>query len=279
MNALCNKILTGDACEILRTMPADSVDCCVTSPPYYGLRDYEVSGQIGLDRHPNDYIARLTAVFMEIFRVIKKDGILWIVIGDSYAGSGMATSFNSIQPRASTFADKPQYKRIEGYKHKDLMGVPFMLAFALRNAGWYWRACNIWHKPSVLPESVKDRPTNTHEYILLFSKNLHYYYDYNAIMEKSACDSALLRNKRSVWTINTKPLHEAHFAAYPPKLVEPMILAGCRKDGIVLDPFMGAGTTALTARKLGRNYVGIELNPQYVEIAQRRLQKELGMFI
>jgi DNA modification methylase len=218
--------------------------------------------------------------------------------------------------------------------------VPFLLAFALRSAGWYWRACNIWHKASVLPESVKDRPTNTHEYILIFAKSPHYYYDYEALLEPAAYDGRKatvrtpspkygsestqsihtkggqrwnfaeievqaadkffgkktpvgtfrgdigrewvrlpVRNKRSVWVVNTAPLHEAHFAAYPPKLVEPMIKAACPKGGIVLDPFMGAGTTALVARKLNRNFTGIELNPQYVEIAKKRLQKELGLFV
>jgi DNA modification methylase len=315
-----NTVINSDALEGLRTLPDNSIDCCATSPPYYGLRDYGVAGQIGLEASPGIYIEKLVEVFMEVFRVLKPAGTLWLNIGDSYAGSGRGKgdiNRKGIRQKASYVGDsfdKPCH--IEGYKPKDLIGIPFMLAFALRARGWYLRQDIIWHKPNAMPESVKDRCVKAHEYIFLLSKNKNYYFDYRAIEEKAAYDGRhnlkrcgsgkyqtdstglqpqnincktterwrtnaagdFIRNRRDVWEVPTRPLREEHFAPFPQQLVKTCILAGCPENGVVLDPFMGSGTTAVAARKLNRNYTGFELNPKYVKIAERRLRKELGMF-
>lgn len=316
-----NTIICGDALTTLRTMPENSVDCCVTSPPYYMLRNYGVDGQIGLEETPQLFIRRLTDVFREVKRVLKKEGTLWVTIGDSYNGSGKAVGVdfsksNSIQ-KSNSHSQQTLATRVKGLKPKDLIGIPFMLAFALREDGWYLRQDIIWHKPNPMPESVKDRCTKSHEYIFLLSKSSKYYFDYKAVMEKAAydgrkdtwakgsrkyaqknatgltmqtfaareherwmCDEQgeFVRNKRSVWTVCTKPEQEAHFACFPQKLIENCIKAGCPENGIVLDPFMGSGTTAVVARKLGRNYIGIELNQEYVKIADKKLNMQLGLF-
>lgn len=314
-----DKIYQGDSLEVLKTFEDNSIDCCVTSPPYYALRDYGVNGQIGLEETPEKYIERLTEVFMEVHRVLKPNGTLWLNIGDSYWGGGWRNaSFNehsgSIQKGSiGTHCGEsmPACKGNAGiYKPKDLVGIPWMLAFSLRNAGWYFRQDIIWCKPSCMPESVTDRCTKSHEYIFLMSKSERYYFDYEEIQEpcvnqertnfqsgsrenginKDRNDNdwgerskswipkmkgdKIVRNKRDVWMVNPKPNKEAHFATYPPKLVSNCILAGCPKDGIVLDPFMGSGTTGIVANKLGRHYVGIELNPEYVEMAERRIGLE-----
>lgn len=316
------KLYQGDCFEVLKTLPDRSIDCCVTSPPYYGLRDYgtgewvggdpncphrrlskrsdktitghkqeELAGnvgdaiyksvcplcgavrvdkQIGLEETPEKYIERLTQVFHEVKRCLKDDGTLWVNIGDSY---------NS---------------------EKNLVGIPWMLAFALRADGWYLRQDIIWHKPNPMPESVKDRFTKSHEYIFLFSKSPHYYFDYKAVQEDCVCKNDRRfgegriaydgkrtdgadkhaqqsfvvvnekRNKRDVWSVSPKPVKDAHFATYPEELIEPCILAGSREEGVVLDPFFGSGTTGRVAEKLNRKWVGIELNKDYVDIALRR---------
>lgn len=304
-----NTILNGDCLEMLKTLPENSIDCCVTSPPYYALRDYGVDGQIGLEGTPEKYIERLTEVFMEVYRVLKPEGTLWLNIGDSYWGGGWRNAeFNEhsgdIQKGSKgTYCGDtmPACKgKVGVYKPKDLIGIPWMLAFSLRNAGWYLRQDIIWHKPNPMPESVTDRCTKSHEYIFLLSKSQKYYFDYESIQEKAkypfdnrgergdsrrgtqmnsmSGQTGEIRNKRDVWTVNTKPCKEAHFATYPEELVAPCILAGCPKDGIVLDPFMGSGTTAIVARCLERNYIGIELNPEYVHMAERRIFDRLGLF-
>ena len=288
-----DKIYQGDSLGVLKTLEENTIDCCVTSPPYYALRDYGVDGQIGLEETPEKYIERLTEVFKEVHRVLKPNGTMWLNIGDSYAGNCSVTSTGRCgmgKPR-----ERIDHRVFDGIKPKDLIGIPWMLAFSLRNAGWYLRQDIIWHKPNPMPESVTDRCTKSHEYIFLMSKSQKYYFDYEAIQEeavtqadrrigkrvtddgkrKGGADEAyVVRNKRDVWSINVMPNKEAHFATYPPKLVSTCILAGCPEGGIVLDPFMVSGTTGLVANKLGRHYVGIELNPQYVEIAKRRMGLE-----
>ena len=285
-----DKIYQGDSLGVLKTLEENTIDCCVTSPPYYALRDYGVDGQIGLEETPEKYIERLTEVFKEVHRVLKPNGTMWLNIGDSYAGNCSVTSTGRCgmgKPR-----ERIDHRVFDGIKPKDLIGIPWMLAFSLRNAGWYLRQDIIWHKPNPMPESVTDRCTKSHEYIFLMSKSQKYYFDYEAIQEEAVTHADrrigkrvtydgkrkdevyVVRNKRDVWSINVMPNKEAHFATYPPKLVSTCILAGCPEGGIVLDPFMGSGTTGLVANKLGRHYVGIELNPQYVEMAKRRIGLE-----
>lgn len=329
-----NTIICGDCIESMRTMESSSANCCVTSPPYFGLRDYGCTGQIGLESTPEIYIAKMVEVFQEVKRVLKNDGTLWLNIGDSYAGSGKGQGPDGANdPKVN----KTKGMKVEtmtaqsiGCKAKDLIGIPWMLAFALRADGWYLRQDIIWHKPNPMPESVTDRCTKSHEYIFLLSKSAKYYYDAMAIKEASVDEFWTTRmdrtndgqkynptekingirarkrstnfstydrdnnrqrggseyiiedgtrNKRSVWSVNTKPYSGAHFATFPEKLIEPMIKAGCPDGGVVLDPFMGAGTTAMVAKKLGRNYVGCELNPEYIQIAEKRLQGTLGLFV
>lgn len=309
-----NKIYQGDSLEVLKTFEDNSIDCCVTSPPYYALRDYGVNGQIGLEETPEKYIERLTEVFMEVYRVLKPNGTLWLNIGDSYNGSG--GNHKEGQKNDTGFQGALGVRcggkgaRVNGLKPKDLIGIPWMLAFSLRNAGWYLRQDIIWCKPSCMPESVTDRCTKSHEYIFLMSKSERYYFDYEEIQEpcvnqertnfqsgsrenginKDRNDNdwgersrswipkmkgdKIVRNKRDVWMVNPKPNKEAHFATYPQELVSTCVLAGCPERGIVLDPFMGSGTTGIVANKLGRHYVGIELNPEYVEMAERRIGLE-----
>lgn len=310
MNEYKNVILTGDALEWLRQLPDNSVNTCVTSPPYWGLRDYGIDGQIGVEETPEAYVERMVEVFREVRRVLRDDGTLWLNLGDSYAGSGKGAW--KVKDRQKEVyipdPDSPQCrlpKVPSGLKPKDLVGIPWRVAFALQADGWYLRSDIIWHKPNPMPESVKDRPTKAHEYIFLLSKSKKYYYDNDAIREESkgVWNSAkgfnkdgqskrniegrignredklqTGRNKRSVWTVSTKPFKGAHFATFPPDLIEPCVLAGCPEGGIVLDPFFGAGTTGLVARRHNRNFIGIELNPQYVEIAKNRIKGEFPSF-
>ena len=302
----------------LKQLPDNSVDCCITSPPYFNLRDYGCKEQIGLEDTPEQYIQSLVAVFEEVHRVLAPEGTLWVNIGDSYAGSGKGGACypdNAKQYKQGTnrgTIDVPATaKRYTGYKPKDLIGIPWMLAFALRASGWYLRQDIIWAKPNPMPESVKDRCTKSHEYIFLLSKSPKYYFNSEAIQEPSTTQGAAegyktryggkkytetpdkffrtksgnayvhrdFRNKRDIWTVPTQPIPDAHFATYPERLIIDCIRAGCPENGIVLDPFMGSGTTAVVARKNNRRYIGFELNPDYIDIANRRLRKELGLFI
>lgn len=286
-------VYTGDALDVLRGLPDGSVNCCVTSPPYYALRDYGMDGQIGRESSPKEYVSRLTEVFAEVRRILRPDGTLWLNLGDTYAGRG------------------------EGeIKPKDLIGIPWMAAFALRDDGWYLRNDIIWMKENPMPESVKDRCTRCHEHIFLFSKSKQYFFDYKAISEPvtestkerlkrgiagsnkygapipgqpkvqtinlprghgtiSEGDINPLRSKRDVWIVNTVPFKGGHYAAYPPKLVESCILAGCPVGGVVLDPFMGSGTTGMVAKQHDRHYVGIEINPDYTALAEARIGGDL----
>lgn len=311
-----NSIYLGDAKEVLSTFPDKSIDCCVTSPPYYGLRDYGVSGQLGQERTPEAYIKNLVSVFREVRRVLRDDGTLWVNIGDSYAGgSGRWGGMKNLSYLQSTApGSHSQIPHTKLWKHpsikaKDLIGIPWMLAFALRTDGYYLRQEIIWQKPNCQPESIKDRCTKSHEYIFMFSKRPKYYYNIDAIREphttlddlerrvrngkaewktvKAAAGGPYAmngtgkdrrknyhpsgRNKRSVWTVSLTKTKEAHFATYPEKLIEPCILAGCPAGGVVLDPFIGSGTTAAVALKEGRQYVGIELNPEYIGITEKRI--------
>ena len=396
-----DKVYLGDALEVIRSFPDESVDCVVTSPPYFGLRDYGtgtwVGGdpncnhyrdtkasdkvatghkrmqeagspvgdaiyrsvcpkcgavredkQIGLEDTPDEYVERLVLLFREIRRVLKKEGTLWVNIGDSYnntaPGNKTPHGFSQNRPSYINYEDKKMRDKrlVDGLKRKDLIGIPWMLAFALRSDGWYLRQDIIWHKPNPMPESVTDRCTKSHEYIFLFSKSEKYYFDHEAIQEEAVtnegrppgvvrnrefgydskenlhpdaylkprwgngskrertnnqghakkengghrdnsggfdCDMVIrngvvFRNKRDVWTVTLTPTKEAHFATYPQLLVKPCVLAGCPEGGVVLDPFMGSGTTGIVAMKLGRHYVGTELNPEYQQMATRRIAEE-----
>lgn len=309
------RILTGDCRELLRTIPAGSVNCCVTSPPYYGLRDYGVDGQMGLEETPEAFVEELVQVFALVREVLRDDGTLWLNIGDSYAGSwgaqGHGPSSASIMARHQINnhpkkASQTGKIKTAGVKPKDLYGVPWMLAFALRADGWYLRQDIIWSKPNPMPESVRDRCTKSHEYLFLLSKCERYHCDTDALREPASDTgrggieriqspsarppgsspqklaridySKQGRNKRSVWTIPTSPFAGAHFATFPPALVEPCILAGCPAGGVVLDPFGGAGTTGLVADRLQRDAILIELNPAYAEMALNRIRDEAPLF-
>jgi DNA modification methylase len=376
------RILIGDCRERLRELPDASVNCCVTSPPYFGLRDYGHEGQMGLEPTPDEFVSGMVEVFREVRRVLRDDGTLWLNIGDSYAASGRGGGGGSFQdgdvgtkvsaanskrkPVAGSALPAGLHERIQeaggvgrawvkpppGLKQKDLIGIPWLLAFALRADGWYLRQDIIWSKPNPMPESVRDRCTKAHEYLFLLSKSQRYYFDaeaiaeplglssiarlsqptigeqsgservpgktngpmkavgrraagnkshkgktaYNAGDERMRTKAGLVsfaererekveagdligtRNKRSVWEVATQPFSEAHFATYPPALIEPCILAGCPKGGTVLDPFGGAGTTGLVADRFQRDAILIELNPEYAEIARKRLSGDGGMF-
>lgn len=308
-------IIIGSALDELKRIETESVDCCVTSPPYYNLRDYGIDGQIGLEATPEEYISKLTNIFREVRRVLKNDGTLWLNIGDSYAGSGKGkndvhTVNMGNKGTLNNSALQGNFKNTE-IKPKDLIGIPWLLAFALRSDGWYLRQDIIWQKPNCMPESVKDRCTRSHEYIFLLSKSRKYYYDGEAIMEEAVTsdrssprgskgtavpnggrrkqdnfgirrytgfneryfseEQPQKRNRRDVWSVSTCGYKGAHFAVFPEKLIEPCILAGCREGGTVLDPFCGSGTTGAVAAKHKRNFIGIELNSQYAEIAQKRI--------
>lgn len=307
-----NYIYQGNCLEVLKSFEDKCINCCVTSPPYYGLRDYGVEGQIGNEDTPFDYVDKLVDIFAEVRRVLKDDGTLWLNLGDSWAGSSQGVWTKHPTPKqASNYGTNymttehhvSKLKHVEGCKPKDLIGIPWMVAFALRESGWYLRQDIIWAKGNPMPESVKDRCTKSHEYIFLLSKNRKYYYDYQAIKEPAVTKATVrdknkegyqadyakgdrfskgervygadgMRNKRDVWNVNTKPCKEAHFATYPDTLIEPCILAGCPEGGVVLDPFMGAGTTGMVAKRYNRNYVGIELNTEYIDIANKRIEND-----
>jgi site-specific DNA-methyltransferase (cytosine-N4-specific) len=261
-------ILQGDSLHILRRLPASCVQCIVTSPPYWGLRDYNINGQIGLENNLIQYINRLVAVFNEAKRVLKDDGILWLNIGDGYTSGNRGWRAPDRKNPARAMNVRPDTP--EGLKPKDLLGVPWRLAFALQQDGWYLRCDIVWNKPNAMPESVKDRPTRSHEYIFMLTKSEKYYYDYEAVMEQNGSKP---RNRRTVWDINTQPFPDAHFATFPPDLVRPCILAGSKRGDFVLDPFFGSGTVGVVCQELGRDFIGIELHPEYVSLADKRLSR------
>ncbi len=259
-------ILKGDALNVLRTLPSASIQCVVTSPPYWGLRDYNIEGQIGLEPTLPQFINRLVAIFNEVKRVLKDDGLLWLNIGDSYTSGNRGWRAPDKKNPARAMNVRPDTP--EGLKPKDLIGVPWRLAFALQQDGWYLRSDIIWNKPNAMPESVKDRPTRAHEYIFLMSKSEKYYYNYESIME---INGGSRRNRRTVWDICTQPFPEAHFATFPPELVDPCVLAGSKPGDYVLDPFFGSGTIGMVCQKRQRKYIGIELHPDYFLMAVNRL--------
>jgi DNA modification methylase len=324
-----NKVLQGDCLEMLKTLAECSVQCCVTSPPYWGLRDYGVAGQLGLEPTPEEYVAKMVEVFREVRRVLREDGTCWVNLGDSYArdfakggsgpngkhdyipaygdarkemrrGSGRADGIvtdESPRNRDGTFVNNSAWP----LKPKDLVGIPWRLAFALQSDGWWLRQDIIWHKPNPMPESVTDRCTKAHEYLFLLTKSARYYYDAEAIQEPSVCDrmrgphsdskcpnggdnsglsrreTEAFRNKRSVWTVTTMGYAEAHFATFPPDLIKPCILAGSKPGDTILDPFGGSGTTGMVALELGRKAILIELNPEYVKLIHRRCHVTPGL--
>jgi DNA modification methylase len=376
-----NTIIQGDCLEVLKTLESESVDCVITSPPYWGLRDYgtakwecgdencdhmeiyyetketpggrggsmphrerqyknkcrkcgakRIDKQLGLEKTPEEYVAKMVEVFSEVKRVLKKEGTCWLNLGDSYANNGTGGNGatggrdkSTLQSQMPPVGTTPVKKSVPlGLKSKDLVGIPWRVAFALQTDGWYLRQDIIWHKPNPMPESVTDRCTKAHEYIFLLAKSPKYYFDNEAIKERATwiedrpsgmerngeqyrdkvrgkysdtkkyggggttfvghsgytkadgtSSWSEFRNRRSVWTITTKPFKDAHFATFPEDLIVPMIKAGCPKNGVVLDPFIGSGTTAVVARRLGRNYLGIELNPAYIKMAEKRLSQQV----
>ncbi|HKR02398.1 MAG TPA: site-specific DNA-methyltransferase [Pyrinomonadaceae bacterium] len=267
---LCT-IVIGDALTELAKFPDNFFQCCVTSPPYWGLRDYQIEGQIGAEMSLTDYIEKLVSVFRQVRRVLASDGTFWLNIGDSYTSGGR--TWRDTDKKNPARAMSYRAPTPEGLKPKDLIGVPWRVAFALQADGWHLRSDIIWHKPNCQPESVKDRPTQAHEYLFLMSKSERYYYDYEAIKEPTK-ENNRLRNRRTVWSLNTEGFKDAHFAVFPPSLVRPCILAGSRPGSIVLDPFFGSGTVGEVCIEQGRQCVGIELNPEYAEIARRRLAQK-----
>jgi DNA modification methylase len=272
-------ILYGDCRKTLKQFN-EQARCCITSPPYYGLRDYGgESNQIGQEQSPEEYIQEIVKVFRKVRDCLTDDGTLWLNIGDSYYNYRKDGCIPK-QTCASNRQDLPKTtprrsNKLVGYKDKDLIGIPWMLAFALRADGWYLRQDIIWNKPNPMPESVRDRCSKSHEYIFLLSKSKNYYFNVDAIKEPTN-DGTGLKRKKSVWNVKIKPYKEAHFAVYPPELIEPCILAGSEKNDIILDPFMGSGTTAMVAKQLGRYYNGCELNRDYNNLIQKRTGEGRG---
>ena len=303
------QILLGDCVEQMKTLPDQSINCCVTSPPYFGLRDYGNDAQIGLEPTPDGFVESLVRVFRQVKRVLRDDGTLWLNLADTYANKGCNSAsvggFTGKRIRAEKKGIMDSRRRnTQGLKPKDLIGIPWRVAFALQQDGWYLRQDIIWHKPNPMPESVKDRCTKAHEYIFLLSKSPRYYFDHEAIKEdgvipagtkaaKGSADRVAQkgvnsrpseykiydgkRNKRSVWSVSPKPYKGAHFATFPPDLIEPCILAGCPEGGTVLDPFGGSGTTAGVAIKNDRNAILCELNPDYGELIPSRVESIVGI--
>lgn len=265
-------IIQGDTRDVIRTLPDNIFNCAVTSPPYWGVRDYGMDGQLGAEPDINDYIKDLVAVFSEVRRVLKPDGTFWLNIGNTYTSGGRTWRQEDSKNRGRAMSYRPPTPK--GLKKKDLIGVAWMLAMACQLDGWYLRNDIIWYKPNCQPESVKDRMTVSHEYLFMFSKSEKYYFNQEAIKEQATNGNGM-KNKRTVWAVNTEPFPEAHFAVFPKGLVRPCILAGTQENDLVLDPFYGAGTVGVVSRELNRRCVGIELNPEYVEIANKRIKPAL----
>lgn len=260
-----SNLFLGDTLEILRTLSSESVNCCVTSPPYFGLRDYGMNGQLGLEKTPEEFVEKLVEVFREVKRVLRKDGTLWLNLGDSYNGSGGAGGDYN---KGGLKEGQPKYpaRRVAGSKAKDLIGIPWMVAFALRKDGWWLRQDIIWTKKNPMPEPVKDRCVKAHEYIFLLSPSRQYFF--NARVNG--------HQQKSVWNIPVRGFRGVHFATFPIELPLRCIEAGCPENGIVLDPFMGSGTSGVAAIRLKRSFVGIELNGEYLDIARGRIDQEIA---
>jgi len=264
-----SSIFNGDTRTLIEELPDNFYSSCITSPPYWGKRDYGYDGQIGAEQSLDEYIDDLVKVFRSLKKKLKHDGTFWLNIGDSYTSGNRTWRAEDKKNPAREMSYRPRTPF--GLKPKDLIGVPWRLAFALQADGWYLRSDIIWYKPNCQPESVKDRPTLSHEYIFLFSKSEDYYYDYESIKEPAA-EKGKMRNKRTVWQVNTEPFPEAHFATFPEELIRPIVLASSKESEFILDPFFGAGTVGVVCSKLNRKYHGIELKRQYVDIAERRLK-------
>jgi hypothetical protein len=270
------QIINGDVRTVLASLPDKSVRTVITSPPYWGLRDYGSEGQLGQEDTPYEFVSNLVSIFQEVSRVLTDDGTVWLNLGDSYVGTGHKGDYKD--PKYSNGRNGQKIalnNKVDGLKSKDLIGIPWRVALALQDAGWYLRSDIIWHKPNVMPEPVKDRPTKAHEYLFLLSKSPKYFYDNEAVREDSVDGK---RNRRSVWSIRTKPFKGAHFAVYPTELIEPCVLAGSEVGDTVLDIFSGSGTTGVVALQHGRNYIGIELNPEYAKLSEQRLLDEVGVY-
>lgn len=277
-----NKIYNVDCFLGLKEIADSSIDCCITSPPYYGLREYKHAAQIGLESTPGEYIENLVKVFSEVMRVLKDSGTFWLNIGDSYYnyrpgwnGALNKQSFHRYEngkPVDKTKGIGRRGNKLLGYKEKDLIGIPWQVALSLRANGWYLRQDIIWSKPNPTPESVRDRFTKSHEYLFLFSKQQNYYFNTAFAIEDSITGGT--RKKRSVWSVPVNKLKDAHFATFPENLIIDCVKTGCPENGVILDPFMGAGTTALVSSKLGRNYIGFEINKDFIQIAEKRLNME-----
>lgn len=309
-----NKIHNMDCRVGLKLIADNSIDTCITSPPYYGLRDYDIPGQIGLEDSLNDYISELVLVFREINRVLKPTGTLWLNLGDAYVGTGgdrkKSDKNDPYNCKSNNSPDEGRHNKNKNLKHaglkpKDLIGLPWRVALALQDDGWYLRSDIIWNKTRCMPEAVKDRPTRSHEYLFLLSKNQNYYYDFESIMEPCTTgdpspprgskgvlgnphtgrrntqfnkdEKVSMKNKRDVWHVPTGNFKGDHFATFPPGLIEPCVLAGCPPSGIVIDPFMGSGTTAYVAAQLQRNFTGFELNPDYIRLAEELRLKAIQL--
>lgn len=261
-------ILHGDTRDMVKELPDNFYSACITSPPYWGKRDYGYDGQIGAEESLDEYIEDLVKVFRVVKKKLKSDGTFWLNVGDSYTSGNRTWRAEDKKNPAREMSYRP--KTPGGLKPKDLIGIPWRLAFALQADGWYLRSDIIWYKPNCQPESVKDRPTQSHEYVFLFSKSEDYYYDYESIKEPAA-EKGKTRNKRTVWQVNTEPFPEAHFATFPEDLIQPIITASSKESEFVIDPFFGAGTVGVVCDKLNRKYHGIELKKDYIDIANRRI--------
>lgn len=273
-----SKIINSDCIEGLKQIERNSVQTCITSPPYWQLRDYGQKDQLGTEKTPEEFVARMVQIFREVRDVLRDDGTIWINLGDTFCGGGgycpTAPSNQAGSKQSTNRGVKAKPRPVPpGFKAKDLVGIPWMVAMALRAEGWYLRADIIWEKSNGMPEAVKDRPTRCHEYVFLLTKNPHYFYNAEAIKEETT-EGANKRNKRSVWKINQKPYAGAHFAVFPEELVKTCMLAGSKEGDLVLDPFVGSGTTGAVANKLKRNFIGIDLNPDYCIMAEERIKKE-----
>lgn len=266
-------IIEADARAALARLPSGSVQCVVTSPPYWGLRDYGIPGQIGLEPTMAEFIQSLSAIFAEVKRILKDDGVLWLNIGDGYTSGNRGWRAPDKKNPNRAMSQRPDNP--PGLKDKDLIGIPWRLAFALQENGWFLRSDIVWHKPNAMPESVKDRPTRAHEYIFMLTKSERYTYHHESVKERA--DDGTMRNRRSVWSINTSGSGSSHIAAFPEALVMPCILAATQPGEYVLDPFFGSGTVGVVARRLGRRYIGIELNPLYVREAERTLERPVSL--
>lgn len=263
-------LIEGDALDTLKELPDESVNCIITSPPYWGLRDYGIKGQIGLEGELKEFINKLTKIFDEGKRVLKSDGVLWLNIGDGYTSGNRGYRDSDKKNPARGMEIRPDTP--EGLKEKDLIGIPWRLAFALQDNGWYLRSDIIWNKPNAMPESVKDRPTKSHEYLFLLTKSKDYKFYHENISERGM--NGKMRRKRSVWDIKTKPVKNLHFATFPIDLIAPCILSTTDEEDIILDPFCGSGTVGVAGIRSNRKFVGVELNPEYLKIAKERIAKE-----